>query len=92
MELSLKNYKTVLSKDLLKKAEKNTVRECDETEKGHFIAYVDEGHDSFDVSLTVINNDAISAHSCDCKNGSKFCRIQLLCCCFLLKGLKQHRA
>jgi hypothetical protein len=59
MELSLENHKTVLPKELLKKAEKNKVRECDETARGHFIAYVDEGSESFDVSLNILPNKVI---------------------------------
>jgi len=50
MELTLKNYRMALPKALLKQAEKNTVRECDETTPGNYVAYVDEGNDSFDVS------------------------------------------
>ena len=52
-KVSVKNFSSVLPKDLLKLAEKNKVRECDETEKGHFVAYVDEGTDSYDVSLVI---------------------------------------
>lgn len=74
MHLNLKNYKAVLPAALLKQAEKNTVRECDETEKGNFIAYVDEGADSFDVALKISVHGEIAAHSCDCKNGNNFCR------------------
>lgn len=74
MELSLKNYTSVLPKELLKLAEKNKVRECDETEKGHFVAYVDEGDDTYDVSLTVSPKAEVTEHTCDCKNGKSFCR------------------
>jgi hypothetical protein len=76
MEISLKNYKTVLSKELLIHAEKNSVRECDEVEKGHFVAYVDEGDESFDVALTFSSGSELTAHNCDCKNGKSFCRHQ----------------
>lgn len=68
MELTLYNYKTALPKELLSQSKKATIRECDETEKGHFVAYADEGSDSFDVSLT-ISNKTIKAHSCDCNTG-----------------------
>ncbi len=59
---------------MVKKAEKNNVRECDEIEKGHFQAYVDENNNSFDVSITVNNKEAIIDHSCDCNSKSDFCR------------------
>ena len=74
MELTLKNYATALSKDLILLAKKNKVRECDETEKGHFIAYVDEGSESFDVSLTVKTGNKIAQHTCDCDSNISFCR------------------
>lgn len=73
MELTLKNFASALPKKLLHLAEKNVVRECDETNKGQFVAYVDEGNDSFDVSLTISNN-TITKHACDCNNGNSFCR------------------
>lgn len=73
MDLTSQNYKTILPKELLKKAGKNNVRECDETEKGHFVAYVDEGDKSFDVSITILPNHDIAAHSCDCKNNNRIC-------------------
>ncbi|MEP7279940.1 MAG: hypothetical protein ABI813_14920 [Bacteroidota bacterium] len=74
MELSLKNYKTILTKELLKKAGKCLVRECDETEKGHFIAYVDEGSKTFDLSLNIAPDMRVNDHHCDCKMGSNhFC-------------------
>ncbi len=56
---------------LKRKAEKCAVRECDETEKGTFIAYVDEGDETFDVSLT-FKKDTLIASTCDCKK-SKMC-------------------
>ncbi|HEY4322329.1 MAG TPA: hypothetical protein VGN20_00045 [Mucilaginibacter sp.] len=74
MSLTLKNYTKQLSKELIQLAEKNAVRECDETGNGHFIAYVDEGSNSFDVSLTVLPNNEIGKSTCDCKNNVVFCR------------------
>ena len=74
MKITLKEYATVLPKELILSAGKDKVRECDETEKGHFVAYVDEGINSYDVSLTITKGSEITAHSCDCKNGTTFCR------------------
>jgi len=73
MALTLKNYETTLSKDLLSSAKKNKVRECDETEKGHFVAYVDDGLNSFDVLLMVTAAGEIKQHTCDCDNPISFC-------------------
>ncbi len=74
MALTLKNYATTLSQDLLLQAKKNKVRECDETEKGHFVAYVDDAKESFDVSLTVRAGSEITKHTCECNNTSSICR------------------
>ncbi|MCW3105804.1 MAG: hypothetical protein JWQ09_310 [Segetibacter sp.] len=88
MDLSLKNYKTTLPKELQKLAEKNEVRECDETEKGHYVAYVDEGNDTFDVSLALSSDQTVSSHSCDCKNSSGFCRHKTALLMHIAKGTK----
>ncbi len=74
MKLNLKNYTTTLTKELLKLAGKNTIRECDEVEKGYYVAYVDEGAESFDVSMTLLKNGEIKDTSCDCTNNQHFCR------------------
>lgn len=73
MEISLQNYTTTLAKPFLAKAAKLVVRECDETEKGHFVAYVDEGEESYDVSLTLSAKGLVTDQSCDCKKGQTFC-------------------
>jgi len=89
MELTLKNYATALSKDLILLAQKNKVRECDETEKGHFVAYVDEGNESFDVSLEIAAGDKISAHACDCGAKISFCRHKLALLMQIAAGKKE---
>ncbi len=74
MVLSLANFTTALSQPLLKEAARCTVRECDETGKGVFVAYVDEGGETFDVSLTVADSKEIVEHHCDCKTKASFCK------------------
>jgi len=74
MALTLKNYAATVSPDLLLQAKKNKVRECDETEKGHFVAYVDDGNESFDVSVTIGADGEIIKHTCECNNSLGFCR------------------
>lgn len=74
MELTLKNYSTALAKELLKLAEKNIIRECDEVEKGYYVAYVDEGAETFDVSVTISKNGEVKDTLCDCANSQHFCR------------------
>jgi Hsp70 protein len=85
MALTLKNYETTLPKELQKAALKNPVRECDETEKGHFVAYVDEGAESYDVSLIVLANGEIKSATCDCKSGDKFCRHKMALLLYIIK-------
>ncbi|MEO8769958.1 MAG: hypothetical protein ABI402_07730 [Ferruginibacter sp.] len=74
MELSLSNFNTQLPKNLLKKAGKLTVRECDETEKGSFVAYVDELDKSYDVSLQTNITGVIESYTCDCVSRAVICK------------------
>lgn len=69
----LSNYKEQISSSLLAKAKKFKVRECDEEEKGRFIAYVDEGDLTRDVSVTINAQGEVSDHTCDCQIGGKLC-------------------
>ncbi|PUZ30022.1 hypothetical protein GA0116948_1017 [Chitinophaga costaii] len=86
MELSLNNVKTVLPKAIITKAGKCTVRECDELEKGHFQAYVDEQAESFDVSITLGDKNIVTAHSCDCKRKQPVCHHKVALLLHLKKG------
>lgn len=88
MELSRKNYKNVLPKELIKQAGKSNVRECDETEKGRFQAYVDEKESSFDVSIIIGNEGEITEHTCDCKGRIGFCRHKVALLLFIETGGK----
>ncbi|MFI5192642.1 MAG: hypothetical protein ACHQD7_01255 [Chitinophagales bacterium] len=74
MEISVKNYRNILPKEIIQKAEKVNVRECDEIEKRHFQAYVDDGETSFDVTIIINSKGEVTGHLCDCKSRSEFCR------------------
>lgn len=74
MPLTLKNYAAELPEKLIALATKDIVRECDETEKGSFVAYVDEGKDSYDVWLKTVTGGAIKQFGCDCANNTSICR------------------
>ncbi len=91
MELSLKNYKTELPAQILKVAQKNTVRECDEIEKGSYIAFVDEGEASYDVAITILKNGEINAAECDCKNSNTFCRHKTALLLFIAGAKKEKK-
>lgn len=83
MPITLDNYKTTLPASTLMLAEKNAVRECDETESGHFVAYVDEGNVSYDVSITVNKKKEVIDHGCDCPDSDKFCRHKVALTAFI---------
>jgi predicted DNA-binding protein with PD1-like motif len=66
MELSLKNFPMQLPKEAQKQAAKITVRKCDETGEGQFVAYVDEGTETFDVSLNLSDKGMQWRHTGAC--------------------------
>ena len=74
MPFTLTNFQTTLSPALLLKAGKCTVRECDETSKGFYEAYVDEAKESYDVSLRLSPKNEVAEHHCDCGGAETFCR------------------
>ncbi|MCH5715462.1 SWIM zinc finger family protein [Niabella hibiscisoli] len=49
------------------------MRECDETEKGVYVAYIDKGNETFDVSLSVNATLGVTDAGCDCSDNSDFC-------------------
>lgn len=74
MPLTLTNFKTTLPQALLHKAARCSVRECDETRKGYYEGFVDEGAESYDVSLRILPNKEVAEHRCDCGTPESFCR------------------
>lgn len=74
MLLTLTNYTTTLLPALLTKGSKCAVRECDETSKGFYEAYVDEGAESYDVALRLSPKKEVTEHRCDCSGTETFCR------------------
>ena len=73
MDLTLKNYKSTLPPELIRKSQRCLVRECDEIRPGHFESYVDELEQSFDVSIT-FDKTIIAAHQCDCLDSAPICQ------------------
>lgn len=50
------------------------IRELEEVEKGKFVAFVDDGPDSFDASITIDPKSLrIIQHECDCPEGQSLC-------------------
>jgi len=88
MNLTIKNYKSVLSAELIKQSQKCAVRECDEINPGHFESYVDVLDKSFDVSLT-LDKSTVVAHKCDCEDPTAFCQHKTALLLFVVKGAKR---
>jgi hypothetical protein len=85
MEITIKNYKSSLPSELIKKAQRCLVRECDEIEPKHFVSYVDETENSFDVSLT-FDKALVIAHQCDCTEPIPFCHHKIALLAFIETG------
>lgn len=85
MDITIKNYKSSLPSELIKKAQRCIVRECDEINPKHFVSYVDESDNSFDVSLT-FDKALIIAHQCDCTELIPFCQHKIALLAFIETG------
>jgi len=61
-----------------RKAEKFPVREAEETDKGNWVAFVDDGAESYDVQLSLSKGNLLQ-HTCDCGkvDADGFCLHQL---------------
>ncbi|MGY4386591.1 hypothetical protein ACVWYN_003646 [Pedobacter sp. UYP24] len=91
MNLTIKNYKSVLSPELIKQSQKCAVRECDEISPGHFESYIDVLNKSFDVNIT-LEKSAVIFHKCDCEDPSPFCQHKTALFLFIVKGDKKQPA
>jgi len=76
---NLKNLEKEIAINYYKKGlelfEKQKVREIDEEGSGNFIAFVDEGKESYDVQIKVdLKSFDIIENNCDCKENTPFCQ------------------
>jgi hypothetical protein len=78
LHFTLKDIATIFPAQAQRKAEKFLLREVEETTKGHWVAFADDGPESYDVQVN-IEKGAITHHSCDCGKLDKhgFCVHQL---------------
>ena len=76
-KITLANYSSLFSADLQKKAKATKVRECDEVDKNSFVAYVDDGTESYDVSIKIGKGKVVEKHDCDCGGTAPFCKHKL---------------
>jgi uncharacterized Zn finger protein len=49
------------------------VRELEETNKGQFIAFVDDGAESYNVSISIDEKGILKNHTCDCSEAYAYC-------------------
>ena len=72
--LSLNNFKKHFADDVKLSAAQCSVRECDEETKGHFVSFVDQGDQSFDVNLHINPKQEIISSNCECPKGQTLCQ------------------
>jgi hypothetical protein len=72
-KLSLQNFGKHFSDEAKLWAAKCAVRECDEETKGCFVAFVDQGEQSFDVGVALNAKQEILSTICDCPKGDGLC-------------------
>jgi hypothetical protein len=73
MSFGVASFLKSLDKDLLKKAEKCKVRECEEDGNGNLVAFVEQGKQDMDVLLTFSGKDKLISHQCDCGDSKTVC-------------------
>jgi len=73
MALTIGNFTKTVPAELLKRAAKHKIRECEEVEKGKYIAFAEDGDQDFDVSVSTSGNEKITTHSCDCNEKTPVC-------------------
>lgn len=75
--MNLKTLKKDISRDYIKRIKSLKVRECDEEEPRHYLAYVDEGDKSYDVSVELNKKLDVLDSNCDCDEGNILCKHQI---------------
>lgn len=75
--LTLKNYQKQFSAESTSLVKFCKVRECDEDSPGHFVAFVDQNEESYDVTINTKAGNAITDMSCDCMKGDTLCHHKL---------------
>ncbi len=87
-EIVLKKYRTAFTKELLQAATKTPVRECDETTPGQYVAYVDDGGDTWDVAVTINRETGVvTAHTCECNDKAAICRHRVALIALIADGV-----
>lgn len=79
---SILDLESQFSKQKINKSKKMTVREFEEESKNHFVSFVDDEIESFDVQIILNPKYEIIKSSCDC-NSKDFCLHQLALSIFI---------
>ncbi|MBO6184085.1 MAG: hypothetical protein J6O88_05235 [Chryseobacterium sp.] len=79
---SILDLESQFSKQKINKSKKMTVREFEEESKNHFVSFVDDEIESFDVQIVLNPKSEIIKSSCDC-NSNDFCLHQLALSIFI---------
>jgi SWIM zinc finger len=81
MKISIKNFEKNISKTFLSAGKNNfdtnKVREFDEESKDNFVAFVDDGAESYDVHIVLDDKQNILTHTCDCSEEYLYCTHQI---------------
>jgi len=72
-EFIQKNIQKVITQVAQKLYKTNAVRELEEPTPLHFMAYVDDQKETYDITLSLDNAHQIIKHSCDCSSKEKYC-------------------
>jgi len=73
MKININDLQKYISATSIKKAEKNKVREIDEIKTGEFVAYVDDGDETYDVSVVLSKEGDVNTTICDCPKNKTIC-------------------
>lgn len=73
MKININDLQKYISAASIKKAEKNKVREIDEIKTGEFVAYVDDGDETYDVSVVLSKDGDVNTTTCDCPKNNTIC-------------------
>lgn len=80
--INLENIEEQFSKQKVNKAKRMILREFEEERKNHFICFVDEESQSYDVKIVLNSTSEIEESSCDCM-AKDFCAHQLAVAIFI---------
>jgi hypothetical protein len=70
--ITFENFQDTVSKTIINKAKKLLTRDLEEVSPNKYLAYIDEGSQSYDVGIEFVNKE-IKSLTCDCENNIGMC-------------------